>query len=272
MRGTLRWRHGAPGVRARVDAWWSADPPGGDARDPGAVPIDESAHRRVVRLDDASGGHVVKHYRSGTGPHPLRERAKAAIALGAAQREWRALHRLRRAGVLAPRPLGLARTTRGDALLVMEAIDAPTLWQLLARDPRGRRALLLDVADLVASLHAARLAHGDLHPGNVLVPDGRPVLVDVQRCRRARRGGERQLRDLGLLDYSLGQLGVSRGDRLRVLQRALGLDGVARAARRTGSRAALRAAERTRRRETRKRGRHGRAPAAGSRWRLDTGP
>jgi len=280
MSTPLRWRWSTPGVRDAVEAWW----PGDDGGAAYALPIDESAHRRVLRLRApaaagdtraGAGDLLVKHYRTATGPHPVRERLKRVLGRSACDREARALGRLGRAGVAVPRALGRARSAAGDELLVMEWIDARSLWHVLERfaaggegaGGRARRALLARVADAVAALHGASLAHGDLHPGNVLVAaSGDPVLVDLQRAGRARRGGTRQLRDVGLLDYSLRQLGVARSDRLRVLTRALGVHAASRPERRGRIRAAVRVAERTGERHQRARARRGRPPAPGSGW------
>jgi len=165
-----------------------------------------------------------------------------------------------------PRALGLADTAAGDALLVTASVSGGTLWDRLETRAPGRRAMLECVAAVVAALHRAGFAHGDLHPGNILIgPDG-PVLVDLQRARRARPGSARQLDDLGLLDYSLRQLAVSRSDRLRVLCRALGIERPPRRERRAALARAIRAAERTSRHQTRIRARRGRPPAAGNHW------
>jgi serine/threonine-protein kinase RIO1 len=263
-RAPLSWRYGDADARALADPWWQQ----GATADVSVETIDACGPRRVVRLARGDVRHLVKHFRTRSGGHRLRERAKAWAGLGAPEREWRALHRVRARGVPAPRPLGLAHDPGGDCLLVVEAHDAPTLWALLERGVDDRRALLARVADAVAALHAEGLAHGDLHPGNVLIDDGRPVWIDLQRCRRARRGGAAQRRDVGLLDYSLRQLGVSRPDRLRVLVRALGLTGHAPRARRRQLRRAIREAERTSRRQTRTRARHGRPAAGGASWRM----
>lgn len=262
MTDALRWRHAEPELRALVEAWWSTVPAPGVTSEL----VDESAYRRAVRVSSDTGAVLVKHFRSGTGPHRLRERTKSALGLSAAHREWRGLSMLARAGLSAPRGLGLARTADGDTLVIIQWVDAPTLWQLLDRLTDDRRPPLMRVAEAVAALHAAGLAHGDLHPGNVLMAENGPVFVDLQRVRRARPSGRRQRRDLGLLDYSLRQLGVSRTDRLRVLQRALSLTDAQPAARRAGTRAAVGQAERTSTRQTRARARRGRSPAPGAHW------
>lgn len=262
MTHELQWIHADPGVRARVDAWW-ADRAGASA-DP--IVTRTGGHRAVVRLDGPTGPQLVKHFLPGTGLRRLSDRTRTAFGFGAAQREWRGLAWLARAGVPAPRALGLAHSSAGDALLVSEALPGSTLRERLAARAPGRRALLASVADLVASLHRAGIVHGDLHPGNILIGPEGPVLLDLQRAARARPGGPRQRRDLGLLDYSLRQFDVSRTDRLRVLCRALALDGIAPSARRKSLIRVIRAADRVRASQTRTRAHHGRAPAVESDW------
>jgi tRNA A-37 threonylcarbamoyl transferase component Bud32 len=258
----LQWREAEPAVRRVVDAWWRDASTAGLA----CTCVDATPHRTVQRLSHQGTSLLVKHYRSATGPHRWRERTKHAIGAAASDREWRGLRWLAQADVAAPRALGRARTPAGDTLLVLEWIDGPTLWDRLADDPADQRALLMETADAVAALHAAGLAHGDLHPGNLLIGERGPVFVDLQRARRARPGGRLQQRDLGLLDYSLRQLDVSRTDRLRVIQRALAGAGPTVAHRPDRARAVVAMAERTSRNQARVRARHGRPPAGGSHW------
>lgn len=258
----LRWIEAEPGVRDAVDAWWNQR----DERDADPFVLATGAHRAVIRLEGPGGRHLVKLYRSGGGARWLRDRLKRTIGLGAAQREWRGLTRFAEARIPVPRALGLADTADGDAVLVTESVSGGTLRDRLVPPAPGRRALLRRVADLVAALHRAGFVHGDLHPGNIVIgPDG-PVLVDLQRASRTRPGSGRQLNDLGLLDYSLRQLDVSRSDRLRVLCCALSVEGLPRRERRAVLLRAIRAAERTGTRQTRIRARRGRPPAAGNHW------
>ncbi|TQL01980.1 lanthionine synthetase LanC family protein [Cellulomonas sp. SLBN-39] len=49
--------------------------------------------------------------------------------------------------------------------------------------PAAVRALVVAVARTFAALHAAGVVHGDVHPRNVLVHDGRAVLVDLGNAR-----------------------------------------------------------------------------------------
>jgi aminoglycoside/choline kinase family phosphotransferase len=80
------------------------------------------------------------------------------------------------AGLPDHRPSQLA--TEIDALLddsiTQRAVPASQLARLRAQAPR-LRALCAEVAD---SFPSASLIHGDLHPGNVAVRDGRPIFFD----------------------------------------------------------------------------------------------
>lgn len=211
--GVKRWYDAAPEVRAAVEGWLAGPQPGDALRD--------NPRRRVARLETATGrGLALKQFRLATGRHAMRERWKARLGYTPAVRETRALARAHEAGAPVPPPLGLAELASGDQLLVLGLIDGAPLSDALRTAPAVRHERLRALGRAVAALHAAGLAHGDLHHGNVLVTAAGPVLLDLQRARAATR--ESRLRDLGFLDHSLREL-VSAPDRLRVLRAALGL-------------------------------------------------
>jgi len=208
-----RWRHGSPEVREAVEAWLAGTRAGADLRD--------NPRRRLVRVETADGRTLaVKQFRSASGRHATRERWKARLGFAPADREARALARAHAAGAPVADPLGLAVLASGDPLLVLGFVEGVPLAEALAAPRDERRALLADLGRAVAALHAAGLAHGDLHHGNVQVGSAGPVLLDLQHARNATR--ERRLRDLGFLDHSLRGL-ASAPDRVRVLRAALGL-------------------------------------------------
>jgi len=63
--------------------------------------------------------------------------------------------------------------------LVMELLEGPSLAELLSRDGRMRTdqalAVLSAIAAGVAAAHEQRLAHGNLKPANIMVPDNLPI-------------------------------------------------------------------------------------------------
>ena len=177
--------------------------------------------RRLARVP-LPGGRCcfAKHYLASV-RHPWREWWKRRLHLGAAEREWRTLVRLRAAGVPVPAPLAHARLASGQHVVVTEWIDGIPLGEALAVTP-ARRRLLAATGALVRALHDAGWVHRDLHRENILVADGTPVLIDLQAARRA-RGAAARLRDLGRLDHSLRTL-LTLADRVRLRAAALGAE------------------------------------------------
>lgn len=123
-------------------------------------------------------------------------------------REARQLSALGAAGIPAVRPLLAVARFAGprcvsQALaLELEPHARPLDDALRADDPPSRAERIAALAALVARLHLAGFEHGDLYLRNVLVDDGRMLLLD---CWRARRHGQRPLalrpsaRELGCL-------------------------------------------------------------------------
>jgi tRNA A-37 threonylcarbamoyl transferase component Bud32 len=186
----------------------------------GAARLHENARRLLLRADlEGFGSVAIKRFRADR--HLTRERLKRALGRSPAEREWRALRALHAAGAAVPEPLALARVAGGDAILVLRFVAGVPLAQALGAGRQRRAAILESLGRAVAEVHAAGFAHGDLHAGNVLVADGRAVLLDLQHARRLRGPADR-LRDLGRLDYSLWRL-VNAPARLRVRRAALAL-------------------------------------------------
>ena len=117
---------------------------------------EQPGHRRLLRAQLASGERVFLK-RFAPGRHRIREAVKRTLGLEAARREWRALVSLHARGVRVPEPLALAALEGGELVIATRFLEGRTLKQTLAERPRGRRALLDAVGDLIASLHARRL-------------------------------------------------------------------------------------------------------------------
>jgi len=181
----------------------------------------DDAVRGVFRLEAAGRPVLLKRFHVGLGARALRERWKERLGAAPAQREWRALGALHGAGLSVPEPLALGVAPEGDRLVAMEWIEGVSLADALRAPPCRRRALLAALGELVAGVHRAGWAHGDLHAGNVRVARGVPWLLDWQRSRRSPARGAR-LRDLAFLEESLVPF-TSRADRMRVRRAALGV-------------------------------------------------
>ncbi|MBL8861418.1 MAG: phosphotransferase [Planctomycetes bacterium] len=108
-----------------------------------------------------------------------------------ARREARRLTALAAAGVPVPRVLGVAETA-GGVELRLELLESarPVSTALAAGLAAGRAiegpGLARALGTLLARLHAAGFAHGDLHAGNALLDgQGRAWIVDAAAIRAA---------------------------------------------------------------------------------------
>ncbi len=123
----------------------------------------EIAGRAAVRKT-----RVPKEYRHSDLDAALRGRRGRA--------EARLLVEARRAGVRTPL---VWEVNAREGSLVLERLDGRQLKEVLVDEPGRAATLLADLGAVVARLHAADLAHGDLTTSNVIVaPDGSIVLID----------------------------------------------------------------------------------------------
>ena len=262
MMAHWRWLSGNSELRKIVEAWYTDDSPR-----PSVLTIRDGPQRRALRIESDPNHLFVKHFRIGSSPHPLRERLKSRLLFDAGHNEAKSIARFGNRGLPVAQSLGAAETPDGDFILILEWIEAPTLRELL-REGRCTRPLLLRVAQSIGHLHAAKYSHGDLHADNILITPNGPVLIDLQRARRAILGGRQQARDLAFLDYSLCEMGVSRSDRLRVLQGATRPKTAAQKKQPRRLRRLMAEAERTRSKLTRHRVQRGQQPIEGLSWRI----
>ena len=117
-------------------------------------------------------------------PYVLEELLKEASAHNRSQlifawtrREHTILRRLASAKVRCPQPYGYYRNVLVMELIGTDGMPSPPLQEMVVTDPD---AVYSDMVEQVRRmLTGARLVHGDLSPYNVLLHEGRPVLIDV---------------------------------------------------------------------------------------------
>ncbi len=94
-----------------------------------------------------------------------------------ARKEWLNLRLAHEAGVPVPEPLDQYRNVLAMAYIGTDDVPAPELRDVELEDPAAFLELVLDAA---ARLYqGASLVHGDLSEYNVLVHEGKPVLIDL---------------------------------------------------------------------------------------------
>ncbi|WP_447925865.1 protein kinase domain-containing protein [Georgenia muralis] len=121
---------------------------------------------------DGEGRHVaIKLLHPHIGADPQARRRLA--------REVALLHRVRDAGVA--RVLD-AEVEDAEAFVVTELVEGPTLEEDVARDgpfdAEELSVLAHGLADALRSIHAVGVVHRDLKPGNVMMSDTGPVVID----------------------------------------------------------------------------------------------
>lgn len=147
----------------------------------GTQPRKVLKHRpwRTTEVEAGPDPAFVKRFHDARFPGPaigrLRDRRRA-------HREARRLLELARAGLPVPGVIGIEETETAVELRLAWLADARPVEDLLEA---GSAELADALGDLLARVHAAGFAYGDLHSGNVLVgSDGRPWLVDAAAIRR----------------------------------------------------------------------------------------
>ena len=101
----------------------------------------------------------------------------------------------RRAGVATQDVVAVGRVSSGDAVIVLEKVDGPTLADMPADSITDD---LLEQAWIgIARLHQARIAHGRIDLDRLVASDGRVVIGDLAAARLGAResdsrGGHRR--------------------------------------------------------------------------------
>jgi len=194
--------------------------------------VKQNSSRTVYRGQIDGWQIYVKHFHSRTLPH----RIGRWLGQSDARDEVRFSEHLASHGVIVPRPLA-AKYSNGVqwvATLAVAPAEPADTWheRQLTQGPAGERRIrqaTLALAELIGRMHAAGVAHGDLHCGNVLVrTDTDPpelVLTDLHRTHRRRRLSRRlRAANLAQLFHDRSNF-THRTDRLRFLRRYLQASG-----------------------------------------------
>ena len=112
-----------------------------------------------------------------------------------AEKEFRNLVRMEKAGVKAPSPLGLCDNVLVMTFIGKSGIPAPHLDR--ASDVNLSDIYRKILHNLLLMISEARLVHGDLSPYNILISEGEPFFIDVSQTT--------------LFDHPLA-LGMLKGD------------------------------------------------------------
>lgn len=177
---------------------------------PGAVCRKRNRARAVYELTLASGVRVfAKHDRSAR----LLDRLRFLRGRSRARDEFRNLQTVAALGVAVTPPLCYGHVQRWGAtehaVLVTTAVNGAEnlfeLWPTLGASERAE--MLARLGQILRRLHDSGLWHRDLNAGNVLVVDGAPVLVDLQKARKQLALTHRQrTNDLALLADDLARI------------------------------------------------------------------
>jgi aminoglycoside phosphotransferase (APT) family kinase protein len=131
---------------------------------------------RASEIFDIGDGRVLRRFKSGGNP----------------EREALVMRHARHHGYPVPEVLDVT----GDAL-VLEKVDGPTMWEAATQRSSSVEEHASVLAELHRSLHEIeapvglpavgsgdRLLHLDLHPANVILSSGGPVVIDWTNARR----------------------------------------------------------------------------------------
>jgi tRNA A-37 threonylcarbamoyl transferase component Bud32 len=176
LRGKVVSEHNTPGLRALLGD------PVAFMHAPDVRVLKDNPRSRVVigRLDGRDV--VVKESHAKNGLKAL----KRAFIPSRAARGWHAALMVEALGVPTANPIAYIDQRhgllRGRSWLVLErvpGVDFVTWMTAEPREPDERERMIRSIANIYARLHRARVTHSDNRPGNFLIHDGQPVLIDL---------------------------------------------------------------------------------------------
>lgn len=154
--------------------------------------VKDRPYRQVWRFEHDGCAYYLKFYPRGG----LRDRLRRLFRGSPAMAEFLRLQWLQKARVPAPRAVATLMGFRlgdriGDAVILQAIEPAVALDQHLntarleGRIPPDHRAIVEQAICLIEQLGRAHLGHRDLHPGNLLLSEGKLYLLDAYAVRRS---------------------------------------------------------------------------------------
>lgn len=132
---------------------------------------------------------IVKRYNIKGPLHAL----KRAPRPSRAENNWRYSRLLTSLGVLTPKVVAIIEHRygpfRGRAYLIQEKMPGELLLDLYQNsppDPSSPSKLQFALVDLFKSLWINRISHGDMKATNILINNGKPILLDLDATRQHR--------------------------------------------------------------------------------------
>ncbi len=118
---------------------------------------------------------------------------KLSIRPGRAMVSWENAHRLLFYGIATPKPIAVVKIKRGPlqpiAYFLAEAVDdvnALSWFQQPAVSMDEKAEMAKKITALFMQLETQQISHGDLKATNILIADGRPLLIDLDAMQQHR--------------------------------------------------------------------------------------
>ncbi|MCI4349773.1 MAG: hypothetical protein L3J93_06110, partial [Thermoplasmata archaeon] len=124
----------------------------------------------------------------------------ARLVFAWTRREHTILRKLSSAGVRCPVPYGFLRNVLVMDFIGTDGLPAPPLQESVVPDPAGLyEDLLTQMRNMV---EGAKIVHGDLSPYNILLHEGRAVIIDVAQAVSADHPEARRLLERDLKNFA----------------------------------------------------------------------
>ena len=169
---------------------------------------------RVVRCAYNNWDIVIKRYNHQGLWHSLRHTIKGSRA----KKCWRFGHLLTAANIPCAAPLGVVEEHRfgmvRQSYIINAFVEGPLLYVPMKDpncSPQQRKAIVQKAERVLEQLGQHRLTHSDMKSSNMIICDGRPVLVDLDSMQQYRFGPYFRLRYQKMIDTFHRRLDGKKG-------------------------------------------------------------